>query len=234
LRDYPDTPVMAVCPQCGTELNVDFGMVLCTNCRAVSVIDMDGNVTLDAPPPAPESTPDVNANAPTAEPPEIDLQLGQVEPEAMPVDSAHDISAEPSDSPPPIPEEYTDILSGGYDVVQSPDTEPISSPPPISAPASAELHALDLSGFTSDIGDAKSLFTYDIVISGIDTREMRANLIESLDDPRLRLEREKIVQQINQGNVTLPAVSAVKAVVIVSRLKAMPIEIRWVQHTIYE
>ncbi len=211
---------MAVCPQCSTELQGDFGMVACSNCLAVSVIDLDGNVTLD-------SAVTTNLQSDTVE-------AGPADPQ-----ESHDVAEPNMPNMIDVPEieysEVTDALSVNQDISNDPsfaDEGLVPSKQPSNVhPTSTNL---SLNEFDQQLTDSEGPLAYDIIIEGIDTREMRIQLTDCLSDSRLRLDVDKLIQKIRHGKLQIDKVSAVKAIVLISHLKASPFEIRWVQHTIYE
>lgn len=72
---------------------------------------------------------------------------------------------------------------------------------------------------------------YDIRIQGIDTKELRGEILEQLNDSRLGLDLENL--KIDQGTLLLKSLNPVVVSVIAQRLKPLPIVLDWRQHAAY-
>lgn len=70
---------------------------------------------------------------------------------------------------------------------------------------------------------------YDIEIEGIDGSKLRNELYEELKDPRWGWIAIELMGTVNNGRLVLNDVNAVKASLLVNRLKALPLEIKWKQ-----
>ena len=73
---------------------------------------------------------------------------------------------------------------------------------------------------------------FRIVISGIDSKEMRETIREAMTDPRFAWDVGALLSRIDKGNLTIENVAPVKASVLVNRLKRLPVTIRWEQHAV--
>ncbi len=74
---------------------------------------------------------------------------------------------------------------------------------------------------------ASGVLVYDLKISGIDTIELRENLKECLSDKRLNISVETAMAGIKTGELNLNNLNPVVTSVIVSRLKHLPLAIKW-------
>ncbi len=70
---------------------------------------------------------------------------------------------------------------------------------------------------------------YDIRISKIDDGEIKKLVKECLEDSKLRVDLAKSFSTLKNGTITIAKVNAVKASIIISRLKELPIELSWIQ-----
>ncbi|MCB0412621.1 MAG: zinc ribbon domain-containing protein [Bdellovibrionales bacterium] len=70
---------------------------------------------------------------------------------------------------------------------------------------------------------------YRLVISGIDSAELRKELKESLTDRRLSWDADELMKEIVQGRLVIEGLSAVKTYVVVNRLAYLPLQIEWEQ-----
>ena len=76
-----------------------------------------------------------------------------------------------------------------------------------------------------DLGD----FYYNIIISDIDSKNLRESVLDALDDSRFRWRKKEIADQIKNGCLTLEKINAAKMYVLISYLKFLPVKIRWDQ-----
>ncbi|MCH2534066.1 MAG: hypothetical protein MK008_06460 [Bdellovibrionales bacterium] len=72
---------------------------------------------------------------------------------------------------------------------------------------------------------------YDIRIQGIDTKELRGEILEYLNDSKLGLDLESL--KIDQGTLIVKSLNPVVVSVIAQRLKPLPIVLDWRQHAAY-
>ena len=73
---------------------------------------------------------------------------------------------------------------------------------------------------------------YDLVISQIDTAEMRTMVQEALDDRRFIWDIKEVVAAIEGGVLYLTGLNPVKASIIISRLKTMDVKFQWRQSAV--
>jgi hypothetical protein len=85
----------------------------------------------------------------------------------------------------------------------------------------------------SEISQAREgLFYFDINIRGVDTPEIRHALREALTDKRFLWNVEEVMKDISKGNLIIKQVNPVKSVILINRIKSLPIEIEWKQYAI--
>lgn len=77
-------------------------------------------------------------------------------------------------------------------------------------------------------------YVYDVILSDIDSPETRELIEENLTDKRLGLNTKGLMKMIEGGRLTIQRVNAIKASIIVSRLKSLPLSIEWRQNAIDE
>lgn len=75
---------------------------------------------------------------------------------------------------------------------------------------------------------------YRVLISGIDTKEIRESIREVLNDDRFRLDASTVLGRVSKGDLVIDGLSPVKASIFVNRIKRLPITIRWEQYAITE
>lgn len=85
----------------------------------------------------------------------------------------------------------------------------------------------------SEISSAKDgPFLFRILLSGIDTKEIREALREAMEDSRFGWDSVQLMSRISKGNLVIDRVSPVKASILVNRIKRLPLGIRWEQYAI--
>ena len=85
----------------------------------------------------------------------------------------------------------------------------------------------------SEISQAKDGFLmFRVHISGIDSKEIRESIREAIVDQRFAWDPERIMASISKGALKVDRLSPIKASILVSRLKRLPVQIRWEQYAI--
>lgn len=223
---------MANCPICDRSLPDDFGLIECAQCGAALFLEFDGSVRRRDD--VGKSDLEQKAEAPT-------VQLG-----GMGMDSR---TPEAADLPKmKLPENLPPVDLGNIGGVEPP-TVPAESEsefvqaiaPPVKMAAPEEPSA---SGFgmkdIADFGNSDSsanregALTYDLSISGIDSADLRMAIKAALTDPLFVWDSESLMRDAKHGELKLSKVTAVKAAIVVQRLRGLPIDIKWVQHGLFE
>lgn len=84
----------------------------------------------------------------------------------------------------------------------------------------------------AEFGNAEvtqAAFSYSVRIEGIDSAEVRKSLEEALNDSKFNWNPSELMSQIKDGALTIRSVSAVKASILVQRIKYLPVKISWRQ-----
>jgi hypothetical protein len=221
------------CPSCGTPTEADFGMISCSKCSAVFMVEMDGTVrqpqelSSEEFSTEPESEPQYNS-------PEMDAEVSGEINEVSGIFPEPEVSAlselpeglEPEDPPPEISEEApseTEYSENFMDAMNDPQTEVEGAP--------ADEAGLDVSGFAaspaSQIPDG--LYYYDVKISSLDSGSIRQSVIEALSDSRFDWLPEELKKSITGGELILKNLNPVKAVLAVIKLQSLDVEVEWSQ-----
>ncbi|MFN7453711.1 MAG: hypothetical protein ACK5RO_03525 [Pseudobdellovibrionaceae bacterium] len=169
-----------ICPQCGSQVEGDFGMVTCGNCGAVLFIDMDGNLQFQEQEVSQPAGPVVDAFEPIVE--------------SGPIEFAEPI-------PDAIPEPVADLVQ---------DFKPVEEF------GNSETAGLPLS--------------YTLRIEGIDTKDLVDVVSEVLSDPKLKLDHKALMKQAASGTLVIERMNAIKAMVILQKLKGYALTLSWDQH----
>lgn len=82
------------------------------------------------------------------------------------------------------------------------------------------------SGMNSEPFQASAYF-FDITISGIDSKDIRTEILETLSNSKLRLEEENLSKKIVAGQLQLFQIPAVKAAVIIQSLAHLNCDLDW-------
>ena len=207
-------------------------------------IDMDGLAHFATPaPPTAATGPDPD---PTPEPPdEPALEASEAEPAEVAMDFSFSSAIEesgdfhPASAPAPVelfaapnvetsdePFDMDQLL--GY--APSEEKVPVSETAEIGGPGDP----LGLNAFAnSEVSQAKDgLLSFSILISGIDSKELRESLRQALEDGRFGWNAGILMGRIRKGCLRLDNVSPVKATILVNRIKRLPLTISWEQYAI--
>lgn len=85
----------------------------------------------------------------------------------------------------------------------------------------------------SEISQAKDgMLVFRILISGIDSKEVRDSIREAMEDSRFGWNTGELMAQITKGRLRIDSVSPVKASILINRIKSLPVRIRWEQYAI--
>ncbi|NCN95209.1 MAG: hypothetical protein GW917_00635 [Bdellovibrionales bacterium] len=94
------------------------------------------------------------------------------------------------------------------------------------------LDQVDISQLATALDERGSVegLLYNLTISGIDTADLRKEVLESLTDKKLGWNSEDLLSGIKNGTLEIKSISAVKAHVVLQRLKVLSIHLKWEQH----
>lgn len=231
-------------------------MVACTACDGVFMIEMDGSVTvpsLEDPMAEPSADPtaepmleeasseaygasdggsaDEPSDSSTYESP------GEGEdPDAYGSESSEDNSYESLDAGEAVAEEVSTEDYAAQEETPVEETEYSESfmddfdnpKPPIEEAANDPLGVTRFDGAeASQMADGP--FYYDLRITGIDTAQLKNQVIEVLSDNRLGWSPDEIKKQIKMGQLLLESLNPVRAVLAVLRLQALDVDVEWDQ-----
>lgn len=199
---------MAHCPVCQSEIEIQsqhFGTLFtCPKCSAVFFVDWAGQ-----PEAASENAP-VYSEVPEEETPAVNHFGGEpMSFEALPYEQE------------PVPHEEIPAM-------ENTSEEPELFPEPMS-PLGVESNPLDdITSFgNADLGQAA--FNYTIIISGIDSGSIRAQIQEAISDSKFGWNPVQMIDQIKGGVLTIKSVNAVKASILIQRVKYLSVKISWRQ-----
>jgi hypothetical protein len=85
----------------------------------------------------------------------------------------------------------------------------------------------------SEISQAKDGFLmFRVHVAGIDSKEIRDSIREAIVDQRFAWDAAQIMSTISKGVLMIDRLSPIKATILVSRIKRLPVQIRWEQYAI--
>lgn len=118
-----------------------------------------------------------------------------------------------------------------------PETEQYESRSTDQAPSQVDSPDLqDVAQFanSSESGGREGNLKYSIIVTGIDTADVREAFKEALTDKKLLWDIDEILKKIKMGKVSIENVSSTKAYIVVTRLKHLPLKVTWEQHAIHQ
>jgi hypothetical protein len=216
---------MANCPVCDAPVKGDFGLIECDQCGAQLLIHVDGRVEysgnqtgmshvedglpLDGP---------AQSSGPVVGPPAA-VDAYEEQPDFLPEEDVPQDAEEPAHAP----QEFEGLSS---------DEQPQAYKPP-GVSDSPDLSDIAEFGNSENLAGDSSL-RYNLLISGIDTVDVREALREALTDRKFVWDIEPILRSIRQGEVRIANVTPVKAYILISRLRGLPIQVKWEQYATHQ
>lgn len=200
---------MSECPKCGNNIEDAFGIIQCSKCKTMLVADFEGNLKISSD--SETETEERSEKSPDALP-EAPFQMGSV-----PQDENNDWNFENEPA-----------VSEAVDPVAPLESEPA---PAVMSPAIQEINEFANSEASSA---REGILYYHLQISGIDTVELKQLVQDGLADARLALNLASIMKSIKNGVLKISNLNAVKASVIVTRLKEYPLELSWTQMSLLD
>lgn len=165
--------------------------------------------------------------APEAEEPAAensDFQSFDSEPAAQeePASAEPAAQEEPAPAAPAAEESWFDQ---GLDQAMSPDSGPPANEvdPQLSSP-----NFSDVENFGNQDAEAGAL-QFELILSQLDHADLQKEVFDVLGDPRFFLNAKELREQVQQGILTIPGLSAARTSLIVSRLRHLKINIQWRQ-----
>jgi hypothetical protein len=247
---------VALCPVCGAQVQDDFGLIECPSCSAQLIVHMDGRVEYSGAKEPTAYDTDEKTEV-TKEKPEDAFEFGEAAgeleiPEEVPapeVDEAGpdkdlmqeaEFSAqearyeendptmlqhEPEHHEPEVPPP-----SDAFDIVpEEPRAEVYRPSDAQNSPDLSDIAKFGNSGASS--GRDGSL-RYNLFISGIDTADVREAFREAITDRKLVWDIDQILRSLKNGEVLIPNVTAPKAYILISRLRNVPVQVKWEQYAL--
>lgn len=238
---------MAQCPSCATEVAGDFGMATCPQCSLVFMIGIDG--TTSAPEEAEVFASDESLYSAN---PSEDAQAEETDQESTYQESDYGSSSSFTEYPatgedPAVVREFEEAISGEEASDSAVDAEPeqeleyndnflsgMDNDLSVEDPDATVVDVKDPLGVQRfDQGRASQLvdgpYYYDVTIDGLDTAEIKDEVMAALKDPRFQWTAEDIKKNFRQGKLVFKNLNPIKAVLMVIKLQHVDVDISWVQ-----
>lgn len=116
--------------------------------------------------------------------------------------------------------------------VEAPFSDPLASPETWT-PEPTPAEGAGIFQEIVDFGNASQVLgnlSYTVYVQGIEIADTREKLKEALQDSRFGWDAESLIASIRQGSLMFQDLSPVKAVVLINRIKFLPIRISWRQN----
>jgi hypothetical protein len=111
-------------------------------------------------------------------------------------------------------------------------------PPPVyvsaSSPSSPDLSDVAAFGNSEMSGGRDGTLRYNFIIEGIDTADVREAFREAITDKKFVWDIDQILKSVRNGKVFIPNVAPTKGYILVTRLRGLPVKIRWEQYAIQQ
>lgn len=250
---------MSQCPLCAAKITEDFGLIECPNCSAQLIVHMDGRVEYSGGQASGDSLEEFRekeeefqfSDAPQefeAPATQVGAQPLEEEPFEEPFEEPlGDIGSQASDdalfgadeATVAMPPEATDDLFDPEPPPPRPTPIPRAVKPPVPEPIVVPEGSADLSDIARfGNSDASSLrdgsLRYNLLISGIDTADVREAFREAITDRKLVWDTDAILRSLKNGEVRIQNVTPPKAYILISRLRNLPIHVFWEQYGIVQ
>ena len=105
-----------------------------------------------------------------------------------------------------------------------PETEPMVEPEPMEDIPEGEVFQFN------DTDPAQGPMSYSVIVAKIDTKELRNQILEAINDPKFGWDPREVMKSVQAGVLHFNDLNPVKASVLVQKLRDLPIEISWTQN----
>lgn len=188
----------------------DFGLTECGNCAAPLIVHMDGRVEFSG---AQESPGELLSQRLQQE-----VQDGGVIAEQSVAEETH--------------QEQPLEQQNEYQATHAPVATLVEQQVPAEPGASPDLSDIARFGNSDASSGREGSLRYTLYIAGIDTVDVRESFREAITDRKLVWDTDQILRSVKNGEVTIQNVSPAKAYMVVSRLRNLPVQLRWEQYAI--
>jgi hypothetical protein len=226
---------LATCLKCEQELSGDFGMVPCPNCGELNFLD---------------DTPD-KAEARAVAKESMDVTFP---PRPVPTNPDKTVPIRRLDTPAVRSKDTTEHRSLSSDLDEITHAKPIvdtldalaESPllgtsneydmnQGVASQNPEEPNLEEIVDFANDISSSApdGFLHYDVTVSGIDSKEIRKDVLSALTDRKFGWNSEDLVKRMKNGTLFFPDLSPIKASQIVKKLRYIDVQVSWTQKPLH-
>jgi len=237
---------MSECPNCKVQIEADFGMVTCPGCETILFVEVNGQIQVDG------SSVEVSSNTPGPandyESQEIEILNQVVENSEQNVENPYPEFKAP-DQAFAIPDESFNIPDQNFETFESTQEPTFETGDQIVEPDFDPMPTIDVEehvqpkveGDLSEIAEFANSdislgkdgnYLYDIIISNIDSGEVKKRLRNALEDRRFNWDVDELLSTIADGCLRICRVNSVKSTVLINRIKNLPLLVTWEQRAI--
>jgi hypothetical protein len=215
---------MVQCPECGKNVEADFGMANCAACGAVFMVEIDGSINTSSESAfAANQDPLIEEQKPLLEEDQPD-SLSQ-ENLASPEDFLPDQEASSDEAT----GQENDNVDESFEASVEVESEDF---PEYAQPLSADNNdPLDLQKFdqsaASELSDGE--FLYDVSIRGLDSADLKKEVLAALADKRFSFSQNELRKSIRDGELPLRDLNPVRAMLVVLKMQEFDVEVEWGQ-----
>jgi hypothetical protein len=203
---------MVQCPECGKNVEADFGMTTCASCGAVFMVEIDGSVGSQSPE-YEQNESQIYENHESENPDYIENLNESV------------ISDEGLDAPSVEPEVSPEVEQNAAEE-EGEYNEDFFEPTLDDKNDPLEVQRFDQAS-ASELSDGE--FLYDVTVKGLDSVDLKKDVLAALADKRFSLVKEEMRKNIRQGELLLSDLNPVRAMLVVLKLQEFDVEVEWRQ-----
>lgn len=100
------------------------------------------------------------------------------------------------------------------------------------SPASPDMSDVARFGNSDISGGREGPLRYNLFIEGVDTVDVREAFREAITDRKLMWDTDQILRSLRNGRVNIQNIAPTKAYILITRLRGLPVQVRWEQYAI--
>lgn len=217
---------MNQCPVCSSPIEDSFGLIECPSCHKILFAEFDGTLRVHNE----ESSSDgaLEASQLSKNPIEELIPVHEIPEEIPGADFNNDWNLI-NESVPPL--DALDPVVSAEDKKLVSEIEAMEESLEVEEPAVSEVIA-EINKFASseESNLKQGSLLYNLTIGNIDTEEIKSEILEVLRENRLNIDIKKL--KFSLPTLELKDLNPVKASVIISGIKHLPVEITWNQRSV--
>lgn len=217
-----------ICPVCGNTIDAEFGVVTCGQCQSVLFVDIEGNIQVNS---APSESPQ---NFQSSEEPQKPSSAFQDYSSEIVTPDLGEVPVQSFDMPAVeqeiAPVAFEESVADAYTTAMSSPPEPIAAADLDSEPEVTRTIAQEIESFANSEVSNLGALSYSVIISGIDTKELRQELQSVLSEPKYMLDWRPLMESIREGEIVIRNLNPVKTSRLVMQLSYLSLQVSWRQN----